>query len=223
MEQKTVSLIPVGFNKLQIVKVKNNDSSLNIAYTIGYPAKDESGADLIKGDEVKTVSQFPHKPHQHLEKAFQAMRLHVAFLFGIIDIEEYDTDIFKEYADGVLESTEPKVFEAIDKIFFYGYSLGGDRNNGIVMNAGMINKMDLSVTLNTPFIKFVETDHKYPFIDQFASDFNKMEQEVYLYMQGKKWFDGQLDMFAENMTITAGKQTITSQELKSRAAAAIFD
>src|ERR1035437_4623179 len=191
------SLIPIG-DGCKIVKVKNTGENLEIAFSTTFPTVDENGAALIKKDEVQTVSKFPHKPHQLLEKAFDSMKPHVAFLFGFLNPDFFDEDLFKEFEEGVLEQTAPKEFEIIDRLYLRGYSTSGSNSDiGIILSGGALTHMGLNVTVNTPFIRLNESrdDIKYAFQDRLNKDFNILESRIWEYMHGKRWTDGQLDLF----------------------------
>ncbi len=228
MESITKSFIPVGFSGLKIIKVKNRTEYLEIGYTTSYEANDpETGAKLVTMDEIKTASQFAHKPHQLCEKAFNNMVLHLLFMFGVLDQDEYDEDVFKEYQDGVLAQTYPKIAKLVENAYVQGYSLGGGKHeSGIVLTGGMISPIGMNVTMNTPFVLFVENEPKYIFMEQFLKDYSELEHQVFEYMKGKRFFDGQLDMFEDEgmqATIMAeGGTKLTKKQLKA-AATAIFD
>lgn len=215
-DNSPIKLIQQGFDGLKIKKVKHDGEGLAVAYKTTYPTADESGASVQVGkDEAKTVTSFPHKPHQTLMKAFDNMRMHVVFIFGFLDHNDYDAEIFDAQNDGVLESMYPKEFKIIDRITFSGYTLGGADDEGVVLTANMLTHFGRNVVLNTPF--HLLTNEDYTFMEEFENDFRKTETEVFNYMNGKRWFDGQLQFdFADSASeIEIGAKKSTPDALRN--------
>ena len=86
----------------------------------------------------------------------------------------------------------------VENVFITTTTLGGSDEEGVIVTAQIcIEDMQTSVNINAPFLPFASD--KYAFMDELQTDYNSIEEEVFLYMGGKKFFDGQLDLFENKL------------------------
>lgn len=148
-------------SKIKIKKVKlNKHRQLDIEYT-------EIFEDGITAD-VKKNSNFI--VHADLERAFEALKSHLAFL---CDLKEAD------------QITDINETENLTNLKVGGYSIGGtDIHEGVSLTGSkqIGNKL---LNLNTPFTKWEDEFDPYEYENELAAAIHHCNYEVEEYLNGK--------------------------------------
>lgn len=213
--------IPSGFTTMRIVtaKFKKEGEAMEIAYILRFPlSQAPKGADVVaQPDITQTVTQFSHKAHQHLCAAMNRLKFHFLFLTDILDIEEYSGEGGRAVYDllNTAYDYQPDFIKTLlESTVINGYSIKGDpeqETEGIVIMGGKITRMGHYMAVNTPFLALApnETQKQYPFMEDLNRSLAIIDDEMRQYMDGKRWSDGQLDLFeATKVTLDQPKKKL---------------
>jgi hypothetical protein len=159
---------------------------LELEFTQIEPDGDSSVSTDIKGLYRKRI-------HQDLFNAFHKLRVHLAFLVEIVDVEESDM-----FDDG-------SIYDALkfSKFKVTSFTLGGEgEHEGVVITGQKQLLSNKVLNLNSPFTKFEpqKGTYNYKFLHEMYHDVNNCIYEVEQYLQGKHAPNPQLDLFDESKT-----------------------
>jgi hypothetical protein len=129
-----------------------------------------------RGDDVNDQKNHKGLIHPDLKAAFNRLRPHLAIMCGYVksiqveDIAMPDESLF-------------------DNFHVHAYSIGGNEDSEGVVISGhyIVPESGLSVTLNTPFRRMEQApDTRYIFMDDVVAAIRTIEQEVAMFLNGKR-------------------------------------
>jgi hypothetical protein len=152
---------------IQSVKLTKVKKGQGLSLTL---ERDEAGGPMTASENHKGLI------HADLKKAFDRLRIHLAVLCGYHKPSAVEDIIKPEEA-------------LMENFHVHAYSIGGDDNNqGIVISGHhIVPGSGLAVTLNTPFSRFdIDPKSRYVYMDDIRAAVTVIEQEVQLYLDGKR-------------------------------------
>jgi hypothetical protein len=155
--------------EIKVVKIRK-EKFLYIEYTL------EDGTTVTEEHGKVEV-------HPDLKNAFIGLRIHFAVLADYVKIKQVPNPVqFKE--------------ELVADFRVTGFSIGGsDDDFGVVLTGLKTTPSGKTVTINTPFTRFIEAEESaYKHIDELSEQIDTIKAEVELFKGGKKAPDPQTSM-----------------------------
>lgn len=178
-----------AYSQISLQSVKTNEKGLTVKCFCEF-----SNADTEEYRDAVYTVECHNSPHPDLRDRLDAFKLHLLFLCGYIDTEDYtDGNIFNQERNRDLDSVIQREY---DQMGVTGIKISGEFKDKITIEGVRINLMSEFIILKTP-VMLIKTAN-YCFSGQLEEHLSDLTAEVINYLNGKEApYDKQLDMFAD--------------------------